>query len=298
MALPDEPLDNLEGLDVEVIRGNVLSVDDAKRVTEGIDTVYHAAAIYESWAPDPGPMYRVNLQGTFNILEAARRAEVHRVVYTASVAALGRPAPGQLGDEDTPYEAWDIDFPYSRSKYLSMLLAQEFAAWGLDVRIVCPGVVIGPGDRAPTPSGRLILAVAKGKAPGYSAGGISYVDVRDAAAGHLAAARLGQPGETYVVGGHNLDNKAFLTAVGRICGHRLRPRKVPMALARAWATALEQLAVRRGKKPELTRVFLDYASRECFFDSGKAKRELGVSFRPFEDTVRDAVADFRRRGLH
>lgn len=172
LARPEESLENLKGLDgVEVVRGDVMSVDDCRRATTGIDTVFHCAAIYKDYVRDPTAMYHVNQRGTFNVLEAARRSDVERVVYTASVVGLGRPARGRVADETTPYDAWDLNFHYSRSKHLSMLTAFDFANWGLDVRIVSPAVVFGPGDVGPTPSGKIILAVCAGKAPAYSSGG-------------------------------------------------------------------------------------------------------------------------------
>ena len=296
LALPDEPLDNLAGLDVEVIRGDVRSPADCRRAVEGIDTVFHGAAIYAAWVPDPEAMYRVNVGGTFHVLEAARRAGVRTSVLTASIVALGRPRPGTIGDERTSYGDWDIDFHYSRSKHLAMQLALDMAAWGLDVRVVCPGVLVGPGDRAPTPSGRLVLALARGEAPGYTPGGASYVDVRDAAAAHLAAARRGRAGETYVVAGHHLDNAQLVKAVAKACGRRPLLLPVPQRIALAWAGLLEAIATRRGTTPDLTRVFVRYGAQRSFFSSDKAITELGVRFRPIADSFADALAWFREHG--
>lgn len=296
MAMHDEPLDELDGLDVEVVRADVLRKEEVERAVEGVDTVFHAAAIYESWAPDPGPMYRVNLRGTFNVLEAARRAGVDKVVYTASIVAVGRPPEGEIADEDSPYHDWDLDFAYGRSKHLSMLIAQDFATWGLDVRIVCPGIVVGPGDRRPTPSGRLILGIAQGKTPGYADGGASYVDVRDAAAGHLATATHGRPGEAYLVTAHNLSNRQLIETVSKLAGRRGRSRRIPTTMARTYIRMLEKIAVRRGRRPDITRLFFEYGLREAFYDNAKARQELNLRFRPFEETVEDALDDFRRRG--
>jgi dihydroflavonol-4-reductase len=293
LARQGEPLDNLRGLDVEVVRGDVRDASRMKDATKKVDTVFHAAAIYEAYTRDPGRMYDVNLQGTFHVLEAARRNEVKTVVYTASIAALGRPEPGQLADESHDYEAWDLDFAYSRSKYFSKRIAEDFAAWGLDVRIVCPGIVLGPGDRSPTPSGRLILSLAAGKAPGYTDGGASYVDVRDAALGHLLAAEKGKPGGTWIVTGHNLSNRDFLDVVCRACGLRRRSVKIPATLARAYVRARELHAHKRDLVPDLASAFFEYGLRECYYDNAKATRELGMRFRAIDDTVRDAVDWFR-----
>lgn len=296
MAMADEPLDGIAGLDVEVVRGDVLHREDVERAVDGVDTVFHAAAIYESWAPDPGPMYRVNLSGTFNVLEAARRAGVDKVIHTASIVAIGRPHVGEVADEDTRYRDWDLDFAYGRSKHLSMLIAQDFATWGLDVRIVCPGIIVGPGDRRPTPSGRLVLGIARGKTPGYADGGASYVDVRDAAAGHLAAAVRGRAGDRYLVTAHNLSNRDLVATVARTAGRPVRAIRIPTPVARSYIRVLEAFAERRGDRPDLTRTFFDYGLREAFYDNAKARQELQLRFRPFEETVRDALEDFRRRG--
>lgn len=293
---PGESHINLEGLDLEMIEGDVRDPDCAREATEGIDTVFHTAAIYESWAPDPTLMYDVNLRGTFNVLEAARQRGA-RVVYTASIVALGRPGPGRLANEDSPYEAWDIDFPYSRSKYLSMRLAEDFAAWGLDVRIVCPGYVLGPGDRTPTPSGQLLLALAQGKAPGHAGGGVAYVDVRDAAEGHVAAAERGRPGRRYVLAGHNIDSGMLLKIVNRAVERRRPVVRLPRPVVRGVARVLQQVAVAQGLRPDLPMPMLEYGLRDCFYDNQRAREELGMRFRPFEETVADGLAWFREAGM-
>ncbi len=293
LAVAGESLDTLDGLDVEIIRGDVRDIEAMKGAVQGVDTVFHGAAIYEGFSKDPTRMFEVNLRGTFNVLEAARRAGVDKVVYTASVVALGRPAPGQLADEDTAYEAWDVDFHYSRSKFASMLIASDFAAWGMDVRIVCPGTVVGPGDARPTPSGDLLLSVARGQAPGYTEGGTCYVDVRDAAAGHIAAADHGRAGERYIVGGHNLHTKDFLAAACGAAGIRGIPIKIPVPAAKLWVRGRQHLALRRGDSPDVAAAMFDYALKPCFFDSRKAMTELGVGFRPIAETLSDALSWFR-----
>jgi dihydroflavonol-4-reductase len=297
LAVPGEPRQNLEGLDVEVVEGDVRSIDDVTRAVRGVRHVFHAAAIYLDWAPDPSLMYDVNLRGTFHVMEACRRAGIETVVYTASIVALGRPAPGRLGDERTPYEAWEIDFPYSRSKLFSHMLAECFGAWDLDVRVVCPGIVLGPGDVRPTPSGQLIINASRGLPGIYTDGGASYVDVRDAARVHRLALRRGRPGERYLAAAHNLDNRALLSAIDAALGRERRLVKVPVAVARNLARAMEAHARRSGEPPLLARDFFEYALRPSFFDSHKAREELGATFRPLEDTLRDAIADFRARGL-
>lgn len=298
LAVPGEPRDNLAGVDAEVLEGDVRNVEDAKRAVDGMDTVFHAAAIYKDWAPDPWPMYDVNLRGTFQMIEAARRAGVERVIYTASIVSLGRPPVGTLGDEATPYEAWELDFPYSRSKLLSREIAEYFAAWDVDVRVVCPGIVLGPNDIRPTPSGGLILGSLKTPGPAVAfAGGASYVDVRDAAEVHVLAAEKGQKGERYIATAHNLDNEALIRAIDRVTGRKRPMMKLPIPAARAIAIAMEAQAARTGQPPLLARDFFEFSLKPAYYSNTKSVRELGATYRPIEESIRDAVDWFRSRGM-
>jgi dihydroflavonol-4-reductase len=243
-------------------------------------------------------MYDVNLRGTFHVLEAARRAGVARVVYTASIVSLGRPEPGALADERTAFESWAIDFPYARSKYFGREVAESFAAWGLDVRVVCPGVVLGPNDIRPTPSGELILASLRLPGPALAfAGGASYVDVRDAAEAHVLAALRGKPGERYVATAHNLSNTELAEAIERSTGRGRRVRTLPVPVARSVVAGFEAHARLTGQPPILARTFFEFTLKPAYFSNAKIRRELGATFRPIDESIRDAVAWFRARGL-
>ena len=316
-ALPNETTRNIEGLDVEIVRGNVLNPEDCTRSVEGIDTVFHTAAIYKAFMPDPTMMYEVNNRGTFNMLEASRRAEVEKVIYTASMVALGRPPEGQLGDEDTEYEAWDLAFSYSLSKYHSRRIAEDFGRWGMDVRVVCPGMVFGPGDIAPTPSGKLICEVMRtrpftdaprilmqfvrgeeldGMPPMYVDGGSSFVDVRDVAEVHMLAAERGQPNRRYLATAHNLSQKDFLAAIGRATGLNRRFTRLPTPMARKIVDALEYNAVKTNTDPALSRAFFEFSLKPNFYSNRRSVEELGATYRPIEESIRDAVAYFREVG--
>lgn len=298
LAVEGEPRDNLAGVPgVEIVTGDVTRVADCKRAVDGMDTVFHAAAIYKDWAPDPSAMYDVNLRGTFHVLEASRRAGVERVIYTASIVSVGRPAPGSVSDERTPYECWDLDFPYSRSKLHSRELAEYFAEWDLDVRVVCPGIVFGPNDIRPTPSGALIIGSIKTPGPALAyAGGAGYVDVRDAAKVHVLAAKKGKKGERYLAVAHNLTNEELISAIDRVTGRKRRMLRLPVAAARSIAVAFEAQAKRTGKPPLLARTFFEYSLKPSYYSNQKSVQELGASYRPIEETIRDAVAWFREHG--
>ena len=297
LALPGEPTTNVDELEVEIVRGDVTHIEDCKAAVKGVDTVFHAAAIYLAWAPDPSKMYEVNNRGTFNMLEAARREGVETTVYTASIVALGRPPAGGVANEETRYDVWDLDFPYSRAKFHSRMIAEDFAAWGMDVRVVCPGIVFGPGDVAPTPSGKLIVETMKGGPPIWVDGGASYVDVRDAAEVHVLAVEKGLPGERYVAAGTNLSNIELLESIGRVAGVERRLFKVPTPVARALVKAMNLQAAKTGQEPPLSTEFFEYSLVPSYFDPSKSIRELGATYRPIDDTIADAIAWFRERGL-
>lgn len=298
LALPEEPTDNLQGLDVEIQRGNVLDPDACRRAVSGVDTLFHAAAVYKSFMKDPRPMYEVNLRGTFNMLEAARRAEVERTIYTASIVSLGRPAPGRLGDESSAYEAWDVEMHYSRSKYHSREVAEGFATWGMDVRVVCPGAVLGPGDIAPTPTGQTVINALQTKGPVVTTdGGMSYVDVRDAALVHVLAAEKGRAGERYIATAHNLSNGDLMRAVMRAAGDSRPVRRVPTGLAKRLVRGVERISILRGKEPPVTSAFFEYTLKPGFYSNDKSILELGATYRDFEETLRDSLVYFRERGL-
>lgn len=298
LAVPGESRENLAGVDVEIVEGDVRSRADVEGAVRGMDTVFHAAAIYQDWAPDPTLMYDVNMRGTFFVLEAARRANVERVIYTASIVSLGRPPVGQYGDESTPYDTWDLDFPYSRSKFFSRELAEYFHAWDMDVRVVCPGIVFGPNDIRPTPSGQLIVNSMETPGPAvWYEGGASYVDVRDAAAVHVLAATKGRAGERYLATAHNLTNDEFVKAILEASGKSRPLVKLPLGVARTVARAMDLAARRTGKPPLLARDFFEYSLRPSFYRNDKARRELGATFRPLDETIRDSIAYFRGRGL-
>lgn len=298
LALPREPTDNLDGLDVEILRGNVLDIDDCKRAVEGQDSVFHVAAVYKADMVDPTPMYEVNNKGTFHVFEACRRGGVEKLVYTASIVSLGRPPLGAVGDETTPYEAWSLDFHYSRSKYHSREIADCFAEWGQDVRVVCPALVVGPGDIAPTPSGKLIINTIKTKGPGvYTEGGTAYVDVRDAAKVHVLAAQKGKAGERYIAAGHNLSNQEYVQSVLAAVGRKKKLMRLSTPIATRLVRGVERLSKRMGKEPPVTSTFFEYSLQPAFYSNRKSIEELGATYRPFGETVSDAVKYFEERGL-
>ncbi|MEZ4401980.1 MAG: SDR family oxidoreductase [Kofleriaceae bacterium] len=290
---PGEDPANLEGLDVERVTLDVCDRGAVTAAIAGCDVVYHLAALYRLWMPDPGRIFAVNVEGTKNVLGAAARAGVRRVVHTSSIAAVGVPPAGQLADEDLAWNHWRGGDAYIHSKYLSDLDAQRAAADGLPVVIVCPAFPFGERDRAPTPTGRFIVEALAGRVPGYPAGGFCAVDVDDVAACHVLAEERGQIGRRYIAGAHNVTYREFYAAVARVAGLPPIRRRLPGAALVAGAWLLERWADRGGPPPRITVKAARYSLAPVWYDCARAHRELGMPRTPLDDTIARAVAWFR-----
>jgi dihydroflavonol-4-reductase len=258
--------------------------------------VYHVAADYRIWVPDPAPMVRVNVHGTRDLLTAALEAGAERVVYTSSVATLGLVAGGSA-DEQTPSSMDDMIGPYKRSKFLAEEVARGLARErGLPVVIVNPSTPVGPGDIKPTPTGRLIVEAARGQMPAYVDTGLNIVHVDDVAEGHLAAAEKGRIGERYILGGENLALAEILAAVGKAVGRRPPRLRVPHSVLFPVAVGAELAARLTGRDPFVTLDGVRMSRKKMYFTSEKAARELGYAPRPAREAIADAVSWFEANG--
>ncbi|MDC0719782.1 NAD-dependent epimerase/dehydratase family protein [Nannocystis bainbridge] len=296
---PGEDPRNLAGIDparVERVEADVLDRDRMRTLVRGCDVVYHLAAVYRTWVPDPKVIYDVNVTGTANVLAAAAEAGVRKVVYTSSIAAVGVREDGVPSDEATPFNLWAGSFDYVRSKYLGQQVALAFAPL-VDVTVVGPGMPLGPGDVGPTPTGKTLVDALSGRIRVCFAGGLNIVDVEDVARGHLLAEERGRRGECYLLTGHNLDIFALVAEMRRVLGMRHKMFSTPVAMARAAGWALEQLADRvTGKEPLITAGSVAYASQALHFDNRKAREELGFTVRPLDETLRRAAEWFAANG--
>src|SRR6266566_6249153 len=220
LARPNSDRRNLERLAVEIAEGTLEDPDSLAAAVAGCRYLFHVAADYRLWVPDPEPMFRVNVAGTRALMLAAAGAGVERIVYTSSVATLGI-VPGGVADEETASLVGDMIGPYKRSKFEAEAAVTELIVeQGLPAVVVNPSTPIGPGDVKPTPTGRLILEAARGKMPGFVDTGLNVVHVDDVAAGHLAAAEIGAIGERYILGGENLGLSEILGIVAEAAGRR------------------------------------------------------------------------------
>ena len=214
---------NVASLPVAQVVGDLTDAASLERALEGCEAAFHVAADYRLWAPQPQELYRANVDGTGNLLDAAARAGVRRIVYTSSVATVGLPADGRPGAEDAPVGLADMIGHYKRSKFLAEERARQAAARGIPVVIVNPSTPIGPGDVKPTPTGQIVLDAARGRTPAYVDTGLNIVHVDDVAAGHLRAFHRGRIGERYILGGEDMTLRQILTLIAQLVG-RSPPR--------------------------------------------------------------------------
>lgn len=267
------------------------------RALDGCEAFHHLAAVYRIWMPDPEPLYRVNLEGTTVALLAAQAAKVKRVVYTASIAAVGHRDDGP-SDETTPWNLHPVANPYILSKHQSERIALRFAESGMPVVVVNPAFPFGPRDAAPTPTGQMILSLLQRKVPAVAAGGFCAIDVGDVAAGHLAAETLGRVGERYILGNHNVTFEEFAGVVCRLGGVPAPKLRVPALVGSAVALGFELWSdLVTHEHPLATYRSVRYLQRRVFFDPSKARRELGLPCTPLETSIERSIAYFRNAGM-
>jgi dihydroflavonol-4-reductase len=287
----------LEGLPVEVAPGDLKDPASLTRALKGCPCLFHVAADYRLWVPDPQEMYAVNVEGTRNLLTAAAAAGVNRVVYTSTVGALGNPGNGVPGTEDTPVTVADMVGHYKRSKFLAEQVALEFAHQGLPLVVVNPSTPVGPWDSRPTPTGEMIVNFLQKRMPAYLETGLNLIHVRDVARGHLLAEAKGWIGEKYILGHENLSLSQIFRLLADISGLPAPRVKLPywpvlgMAyLDEFWATHVS------GRPPRIPLTAIRMARKYMYFDNTKAVKYLGLTLTPVRAALEEAVAWFQRHG--
>lgn len=296
LARPGANLANLKGLDVEICQGDLLDSDSLRRGLKGCDVLYHAAADYRLWTRDPGAMYRINIEGTKAVLQAALENNLSKVVYTSSVGTLGNSGAGRSGTEDTEVTLADMVGDYKKSKFLAEREAERFIARGLPVVIVNPSTPVGPRDIKPTPTGKIIVDFLKRKMPAYLDTGLNLIDVDACARGHILAELKGLPGRKYILGNANLslcDIFAMLEEITGIAAPKIRLPYTPVLMA-AWLN--EGLARLTGREPLIPLAGVRMAAHHMYFDSGRAQLELGLPQTSVQEALVRAVEWFRTNG--
>jgi dihydroflavonol-4-reductase len=289
------PASQIRELEVERVTGDLRDPDSLRRAVEGCALVFHVAADYRLWSKNPGDLYSSNVDGTRNLLDAARRARVDRVVYTSTVGCIGL-LPGRDGDEQTPVSIAGMAGHYKRSKWLAEQVALEKAAAGLPVVIVNPTAPVGDHDWKPTPTGKVIVDFLRNKLPAFVDTGLNLVDARDTAIGHLLAAEKGNSGERYILGCQNLTLEQILGRLAALSGKRAPRIKIPYAVAYATGAITTALAEVTGKSPFAPLEGVKMSRKKMFVTHAKAARELGFAPRPIEDALKRAIDWFRANG--
>lgn len=288
---------NLEGLEIETAVGDLRDPGSLEAVVSGCRAIFHLAADYRLWTRDPASLYASNVNGTVNLMRAALRADVERIVYTSSVATLGLNADGTPSDEETPVTLDDMIGHYKRSKFLAEQEVRRMVVEdNLPAVIVNPSTPVGPRDVKPTPTGRVILDAAGGRLPAFVNTGLNVVHVDDVAQGHLLAFDRGTIGERYILGGEDLSLEAILICVAGLRGRKPPRLRLPHALVLPIAHGSELFARIFGGEPLATVDGVRMARKRMYFSSRKAEEKLGYDYRSSTEAIRDAVDWFVRNG--
>ncbi len=299
MVMPGEDRSPLNGMDVEFVEGNLLDLPSLSRAVQGVEQLYHLAALFAIWTKDPDLHYKINIDGARAMMLAARDAGVQKIVFTSSVAAIGIVGNGGWATEETPFNGWAWGSEYIMSKFISHQMVKGMVSDGLPVTMVMPGLPFGPGDRAPTPTGTMILRTLKGQMKNYWDGGVCAVDVRDVAAGHVLAMEKGRIGQSYALTnkGGNMTNKEILTLIGNVAGVvNVAKNEVAGKTMLRVARVVEAWSKLTGMAPMTTYKNTVYVLQHGYVDSSKAIEELGLPQTPIETAVADSVKWFRDNG--
>ena len=294
LARSEDAARALGGLGAEPVRGNLLDPEALAAAMRGCELVYHAAGANAFCVRDPSPMFEVNVRGSENVVRAAARAEVKRVVYTSSAATLGE-RKGTVGSEQSPHRGRFLS-DYERSKFEAE--RSVFAAadeTGVEVVCLNPASVQGPG-RA-TGSTQLLLDYLNGRLKAVVDTTLSLIDIADCTTGHLLAASAGKPGDRYVLSGATLTVREGLALLGRLSGVEQPVRALPPRLAMTVATVVEGVAWVRRRPPRICRELARTLTHGHAYDGSKAARELGLHYTPIEETLRRTIDWWVEQGL-
>jgi len=289
---PDHPA--LAGLAVEVAPGDLRDPDSLHRALAGCTRLFHVAADYRLWVPDPPTMYAINVDGTRHLLAAAAAQGLERVVYTSTVGTLGNPGDGTPGTEDTPVTLSEMVGHYKRSKFLAEQVALDFARQGLPVVVVNPSTPVGPWDFRPTPTGQMLVDFLQRRMPAYLETGLNLIHVRDVARGHLLAGEKGQIGEKYILGHDNLSLSQIFHLLADLTGLPAPKVKLPYwpVLAMAYVDEFFATYIRR-RPPRMPVAAIRMAKKYMYFDNRKAVQYLGLTLTPVRQALAEAVDWFR-----
>jgi dihydroflavonol-4-reductase len=286
----------LKPLNIEIVRGDIRDQACLMLAVMGCRQIYHVAGDYRIWVPDSRTMYEINVQGTKNVMQAALKNCVEKVVYTSTVGVLPASSKDKTANEDDEAAYSEMVGHYKKSKFLAEQEVHHYLGMGIPIVIVNPSTPIGAFDRKPTPTGQIVVDFLNGKIPAYLDTGLNIVDVEDVAAGHLLAAQYGRSGERYILGHKNMALREFLACIAEEAGTEppnIRLPYLPILLAAYMNEALSQVTKTPPRIP-LTGVKL--AKKYMYFDCTKAVMELKLPQSPIEQAVKKSIRWYRENG--
>lgn len=295
LVRPSSNLENLQGLNVELVKGDLNDVNLAEKM-QGCQYLFHVAAHYSLWQTDKELLYEHNVQGTRNILAAAQQAGIERTVYTSSVAAIGVGESGKVVDETHQSPLEKLVGHYKKSKFLAEQVAMQAAIKGQEIVVVNPSSPIGPLDIKPTPTGDIILRFLRRQMPFYVDTGLNFIDVRDVAWGHLLALQRGKKGDRYILGHQNLSLKQLLEQLAEITGLPAPQTAVPSWLPLSVAWIDEKILAPLGKPPSVPLDGVRMAQQPMYYNPAKAVTQLGLPQSSLKTALQDAVDWFTSKG--
>lgn len=290
LVRPGHDVDQLRRSGIEISEGDLLDPESLSKAVEGAEGVFHAAAIYAYWTKNPRYIYETNVRGTKELIKAAGKAGVRRIVFTSTVATLRWPGPGRLANEHSVALLGDMTGHYKRSKWLAEQAMLAANSHDLEVVVVNPTAPFGPADARPTPTGRIVLEFLRRKMPGYVESGINVVDIDDVAEGHVSAYFRGTPGERYILGNENLSLSDVYGLLKHVTGLKRRPVRIPYWLAFSAGTIDDFLEGRlMGREPYVPLEGLHVARHPMYTDCSKAVYELGLPQTPAATALEKAA---------
>lgn len=289
LVLPGENTRSLDGVEVERVEGNILDRESLAKAMEGIDVVFHLAALVSITEEKSHLLQEVNVEGTRNVIEMAQRVGVPKMIYTSSIHALERPPKGIPITEKLAFDPNNPAGPYDRTKAQASLLVQDAVKNGMDARIVCPTGVVGPYDFRRSEMGDLILSWMKYPVNVLIDGAFDFVDVRDVVQGEILARDRGKAGETYILGGERIELTLLHKVVQKVIGRKTAPITIPLPIAKIMAPIAEFYYKVTKTKPRFTTYSIETVESNSEISSSKAKTELGYAPRTLTQSMADTV---------
>jgi dihydroflavonol-4-reductase len=298
LVLPDDDRRPLANLDVDIVHGDVTDPVSLRSAFSGSNVVFHLAGIVTIMPGMVSVLERVNVGGMYNVITACRATGVRRLVYTSSVHAIAEPPQGTVIDESQPFDPNHVLGDYAKSKArATLLLLDEISKGGLDAVICCPTGVIGPWDYGISNIGQLILDFASGHLKSYVSGAYDFVDVRDVTRGLILAAEKGQTGRHYIFSGAQVQVPQLMEELAHNIGYPAPTYRIPTIIARTagiLASAYYRILRRR---PVFTAYSIDVLRSNSLVSSARARKELGFTTRPWQESIRDQIDWFRKEDM-